>query len=169
MTKMSPESQAQFKHMITGYEMSLAVLARFILNASDSFVCVLSVIVTDVSIFSARLTLKPWALYIRLKNGTETILPVAMRVAGSTPRLQESTPFSSRWSQESDILDRFYPYPIISVSDVEHFDNYPQQAPLPWHLRIYRSTVAYAKRLQRATHSIITTREMPRISRKMKF
>lgn len=161
----------RIRHNLTGYERSLAVLARFLLNASDSFACVLPVIVTDLRVSSSKLATKPWALYIRLYDGTETILPVALRLAGPSPHIQQSGKGGNDWSQEPDILEKFEPYPILSVSDIEHFERYSATAlpSLPWDLRRYRSTVAYAKQLQRATPTIGATREVPRTSRIMKY
>jgi hypothetical protein len=165
------QTTTRIQHKIAGYETSLAVLARFLLNASDSFTCVMPVSVTDLRVSSSKLVTKPWALYIRLYDGTETFLPVALRLAGPSPHIQQSGKGGNDWSQEPDILEKFEPYPILSVSDIEHFDRYSATAlsSLPWDLRRYRSTIAYAKPLRRATPTIGATREVPRTSRIMKY
>jgi hypothetical protein len=168
-THLTLESEAQFKHMITSYEMSLAVLARFILNASDSFVCVLPVIVTDIGRFAKKFILQPWALYIRLRDGTETILPVALRLVGSTPGITKLVQLTSLWSQETDVQDMFNPYPILSVSDVEYFEETSLARLISWPPRRYRATIAYSKQLQRARHSIATTRDVPRADKTVKY
>lgn len=64
-------TQKHFQHTITGYETSLAMLARLLLKASDSFTCVMPVIVTDLRVSDQRLTLKPWALYVLLNDGIQ--------------------------------------------------------------------------------------------------
>lgn len=101
--------------------MAVAALARFLLNASESFICVLLVLVTnsDVLHLYNNHQRQPWGLYIRLKDHRETILPVLMDIGGPNPRVALSKGRVLTWSKEPDMMKKFEPYLVISVSDIE--------------------------------------------------
>lgn len=63
----------------------------------------------------------PWALYIRLVDGWETVLPVSLLVTGPSSKLSLGDIQQGEWSLESLVQEMFNPYPILDTSDVEAF------------------------------------------------
>ena len=79
----------------------------------------LPVIVTNTDKFRNCVEGYPWALYIRLHNARETILPVSLLLIGSGCKPRYLQISKLLWTMESDVLEKFDPHPILSISDTQ--------------------------------------------------
>ena len=77
----------------------------------------LPVIVTNLAKFNHNQERYPWALYIRLHDKSETILPVSLLLAGSGYRPKYLQSNYLNWKSEISVHEKFQSYPIISISD----------------------------------------------------
>lgn len=139
-------------------------LARFLLFASDSIVSVLPIIVTNTASVRNVKSL-PWALYIRLDDGRETIMAVSLFTGGSNPNPTSSSHPKHFWSEEADVDTKFGAYLVLSASETQEFSRSKVPlSPASWQLRRYRATVQYAQKLSdvnRSLHTPCETNTMP--------
>ncbi|KAJ8106901.1 hypothetical protein OPT61_g9233 [Boeremia exigua] len=120
---LGPKAVYEEKHDVCNYEVSIAMLARFVLQGSPEIVSVFPVVLSNVEVLKRRAEV-PWGLYIRLRDGSETIIPVLLRVFGSRPYIAQNLLRQSgalsvpTWQP---IVDKFSNSPALMYSDVDRF------------------------------------------------
>lgn len=102
----------------------------------------------------------PWVLYICFSDGQQTILPVALGLNGSNVHTHTTIYYRRRssWSAESALEEKFGPWPIIDVSDIESFStNLVKVNTSDWDPRRYRTTILYGRKLTQSSRSLRST------------
>jgi hypothetical protein len=116
---------------------------------------VLPVIVTNRAKFHVKLERYPWALYIRLHDERETILPVSLLLTGSgySPKYTQSSYLN--WNTETVVHGKFQSYPIISTSDAQNIPPHISLAAAgSWSPRCYTHIIRYAQKLSQVSQKL---------------
>jgi hypothetical protein len=81
---------------------------------------VLPVIITNQAKFHVNVERYPWALYTRLHDERETILPVSLFLTGSGHRPKYLQTSYLNWNNETNVHTKFQSHLIISTSDAQN-------------------------------------------------
>ena len=130
----------------------------------------LPVIVTNLAKFHHNLERYPWALYIRLHDKRETILPVSLLLAGSGYRPKYLQSNYLNWNSEISVHKKFQIYPIISISDTQNIPPHMSAAAAgSWSPRCYAHIIRYAQKLSQVSQRLYTATRLAIASEEIGF